>query len=282
MTQEPQKNNAVLVVIAIIGVVGTIVATTIGVIGNYNIEKIRQQAELTKIALISIATQGGATQVSMANTISAPVLTSTPYPTNELQPTYTAYPTYTLPPQPTIPPLPSQTPTQVVTLPFQDSFDLRPRPEWDTIIGNWRVVNGHLIGETGNAGRQMILVGDENWQNYTISVVVFYGGEVEIITRATDDGYLALKYNCGFFSWVLVQGGNSKELAKYEKNCSTYNLDEQHTYTVKVVDDIFTAYVDGQQYLQVQDGTLRRGRVGLAFLSYYDVWFDDFSVEEIQ
>ena len=72
MTQEPQKSNVVLIVIAIIGVVGTIVATTIGVIGNYNIEKLRQDTELTRIALVSIATQGGATQASLVSTISAP------------------------------------------------------------------------------------------------------------------------------------------------------------------------------------------------------------------
>jgi hypothetical protein len=56
------KNNTVLIV-AIIGVIGTIVATTIGVIGNYvgnyNIEKLRQESELTRIALVAIATQGG-------------------------------------------------------------------------------------------------------------------------------------------------------------------------------------------------------------------------------
>jgi hypothetical protein len=80
MTQEPQKSNVVLIVIAIIGVVGTIVATTIGAIGNYNIEKLRQDTELTRIALVLIATQGGATQASLASTISAPTDISTPPP----------------------------------------------------------------------------------------------------------------------------------------------------------------------------------------------------------
>lgn len=122
MAQEPQKNNAALIIIAIIGVMGTIVATTIGVIGNFNIEKMRQEAELTRIALVSIATQGGATQVSMASTISAP--TSTPYPTNELPPTYTPFPTYTFFPQPTIPPLPSETPTPLSNLPLGQGYTI--------------------------------------------------------------------------------------------------------------------------------------------------------------
>ena len=58
MTQEPQKSNTVLIFIAIIGVVGTIAGATIVAIGNYNVEKFRQQAELTRIALVYIATQG--------------------------------------------------------------------------------------------------------------------------------------------------------------------------------------------------------------------------------
>jgi hypothetical protein len=68
MTQEPHKSNIVLIIIAIIGVIGTVIGATITVIGNYNVEKLRQETELTRIALVSIATQGGATQASMAST----------------------------------------------------------------------------------------------------------------------------------------------------------------------------------------------------------------------
>ena len=53
MTQESPKNNNVLIVIAIISVVGTIVASIVGAIGNYNTEKMRQEAELTRIALVA-------------------------------------------------------------------------------------------------------------------------------------------------------------------------------------------------------------------------------------
>ena len=77
MNQDPHKSNNVLVIIAIIGVLGTIIGATITVIGNYNVERLRQETELTRIALISIATQGGETQVSMASTISAPIVVPT-------------------------------------------------------------------------------------------------------------------------------------------------------------------------------------------------------------
>lgn len=137
MAQEPQRNNSALIIIAIIGVVGTIVATTIGVIGNFNIEKMRQEAELTRIALISIATQGGATQVSMASTISAP--TSTPYPTNEIPPTYTPLP------EPTNTSPPAITPTSSLSLPFFDDLN-------DGLDSSWRTINGVPYFSEGRLG----------------------------------------------------------------------------------------------------------------------------------
>ena len=57
MAQEPQKNNSVLITVAIITVIGSIIATLISVKGNYDIEKMRQETELTKIALVDQSTQ---------------------------------------------------------------------------------------------------------------------------------------------------------------------------------------------------------------------------------
>jgi hypothetical protein len=53
MTQESHKTNSVLILIAIIGVISTAIGATITVVGNYNVEKLRQEAELTRIALVS-------------------------------------------------------------------------------------------------------------------------------------------------------------------------------------------------------------------------------------
>jgi hypothetical protein len=78
MTQEPQKSNVALIVIAIVGVLGTIIATSITVIGNYNVEKLRRDTELTRTALMSIATQNVAImQTPTANTVAMPSATPT-------------------------------------------------------------------------------------------------------------------------------------------------------------------------------------------------------------
>ena len=79
MIQEPNKSNMILIIIAIIGVCGTIIGATITVMGNINIEKIRQETELTRIAFPSIATQ--LVLQSTANA-SAPIITVTPKPSN--------------------------------------------------------------------------------------------------------------------------------------------------------------------------------------------------------
>jgi len=146
MTQEPQKNNVVLIIIAIIGVVGTIVASIIGATANYNIEKLRQDSALTQIALVAVVTQGGATQVSMASTISAPTSTplptSTPVPTSTLQSTYTPYPTYT---QAVIPIIPTSTNAPESNLIFEDNFDNGINTEYWQVFGSWMISDGNPV-----------------------------------------------------------------------------------------------------------------------------------------
>ena len=156
MTQEPQKNSTVLIVIAIIGVIGTIVASTIGVIGNYNIEKFRQESELTRVALVFIVTQGGATQVSMASTISAP--TSTLYPTASSSPkdTNTPMPIPTL--TPTIP-----TPTHA-PFAFSDNFNTGIDPGWRIVDGQPVIKDGWLRGTV------TLETGKSSLSNYTVDI----------------------------------------------------------------------------------------------------------------
>jgi hypothetical protein len=78
VNQDSHKNNTVLIVIAVIGVVGTIIAAIITVIGNYNVEKLHQESALTQIALVSSGVQGGKTQEAMTNTTSTPIPTNIP------------------------------------------------------------------------------------------------------------------------------------------------------------------------------------------------------------
>jgi hypothetical protein len=77
MKKGEQKNNSVLIIVAVIGVVGTIVASTIGVIGNLNVEKIRQETELTRIALAAMNTQSTTTLETPISMTAAPTQNET-------------------------------------------------------------------------------------------------------------------------------------------------------------------------------------------------------------
>ena len=72
MSQEPQKRNTVLIVVAIIGLIGTVVGVIITVRGNYNVEKLRQETELTIVALGFTATQGEETQMVIQSPVYDP------------------------------------------------------------------------------------------------------------------------------------------------------------------------------------------------------------------
>lgn len=281
MNSENKKSNTVLIVVAIIGICGTITASIIGVIGNFNTEKFRQEAELTRIALISIATQGGATQVSMASSLSAP--TDTPYPTNTLQPTYTPYPTYTLEPFPTIPP------TASVNLPFADNFDNGASPFWKTTTskGVWRTINGKytVTGET-NFDWAYSLIGDPNWQDYVVEVDYslendIYAGAAVII-RAGGPNNLTLAFaitNPGLASWRTWQDGRWQKLVTSENYPNT-----QGRIIIEVKGSTFTASASGIGQLTITDASASSGLVGLGVTCRYEdrcPQFDNFSVVNI-
>jgi hypothetical protein len=144
MTQESQKSNTVLIIIAIIGVVGTIVAATIGAIGNYNTEKLRQEAELTRIALASNSIQNGITQVPMTSAA------STPIPINVLAETSTATYVNTATSTPTINlQAPMNKYLSNITVTSADWFDALSKENWSCNLAN--NTDGMLLINSGSS-----------------------------------------------------------------------------------------------------------------------------------
>lgn len=172
-----------------------------------------------------------------------------------------------------------------MSLPFQDTFDLRLGEEWTPELGTWRVVNGHLSTDENDDWRR-IFVGDTSWQDYAVEVDAwsedwFY--PVQILIRSHQGTYIAMQTNIHNTDFILFGGGEPTTIAH-----SDIGVDDQSgnrynwTYhlRVEVVGDIFTAYINGNMILQVQDSTFSKGRVGLAFQTYYSTWFDNFKVSE--
>lgn len=265
MTQETQKNNTVLILIAIIGVVGTIVATTIGVIGNYNIEKFRQESELTRVALVSIVTQGGATQVSMASTISAP--TSTSYPTESPFPKDTNTPT----------PIPTQTPDPRL---FWDDFENGIKSEWGMTGENFLSANGKLVSNGHLEG----LLGDSSWTNYKVTFNnpnYGSGNKITLFMRWQDrDNHMKMvcynhvggNWKC---DWFKVVGGQEQLLAGtphdvgYGKKNWQIEVDKNGVYRM---------IADGEVKFRFVDSTFSNGGIKLMLDKYGTFELDSFEV----
>jgi hypothetical protein len=164
MTKESSKSNPAIL-IAIIGGLTTICAAAIGAMTTYNVEMLRQSSELTRVALVSTATQAGVTQAAMADILSIP--TNTPEPPLS---TYTPYPTYT--PFPTNTYLPTlaftPTPSLVLNLPFLDNLSDGIAPEW-SVTGKSAIVDGYLRNTEGDK-RLVLELNSTLPQTYTLSL----------------------------------------------------------------------------------------------------------------
>jgi hypothetical protein len=261
MSPESPKSNTVLIVIAIIGVAGTIVASAIGAITNYNIEQQRQVFELTRAALVSIVTQSGVTQAALQGTADAPTIT--PYPTQTPQPTYTPYPTFTS--LPTYTPIRS-TPTLSLILPFQDSFDGNVRPEW-------QILNGELILQDGwlGAARDSVIlgIGDDTLTNFTLDfdyknlrgvneILVTFDRTVRLVVGQDGSGWQAFRdgdwTNFSLFGGVGVSGH----------------------LTINVSENLYRAFRDQDLIQEITYGTPVGGPIMITIVA--DRYIDNFSM----
>jgi len=148
--------------------------------------------------------------------------------------------------------------------PFYDSFDLRPSEEWEYITGDWRVVDGMFTG-TGSTDWISAQLTNPNWTNYTIDTNIFRKTFTEgfcILVRKNPDGHLAFCSHGQFCYWALSKDGNEQQIAyltgsKFERLKGSFNV------TIEVDDDIFTAYINKEKILQVQDTNFSSGRIGI-------------------
>ena len=274
----------------LLGVVLTILAVLVGVATVFTcviayLALVKPEQALVIISELSSLP----TSTPVVVVVTAPAPTS--LPTYTPQATYTPFPTHTAYPTPTAqstPPTATPSPSPMLQLPFEDTFDLRPRPEWQAVIGNWRVVDGHLTTDPGSDWRRT-MVGDERWVDYVLDVDVwaddwFY--PVRIIVRAGEVGHMAVETNIHGTDWILLSDGDEHVIAHGGEGIDSYGrYEEAYHFTIEVQGDIYTAYLDGTRLLQVQDGTFVAGKVGLAFRTFLHqdpTWFDNFTVAELK
>jgi len=191
------------------------------------------------------------------------------------------------PPPPTQ--APTESPTPAITLPFEDTFDLRPRPEWQPITGNWRVVDGHLTTNPDN-GLVKIVVGNTQWTDYVVDVDIWsedWYFPIMIIVRDQGQGYIAFQTSINYSEWIKYSNGTLQTIAQTDAGIGGLNGTERYNeiyhVTVEVNKDIYTVYSNGNKLLQAQDNQFVNGRVGISYETHnYQVWFDNFKVVSLQ
>jgi hypothetical protein len=214
--------GVILTILAIIGSIATLFSCLIGFMVFVNPKE--SQEFIVRLYFPETSTPRVITVTALTPT--SPTM-YTPYPTATSYPTSTPYPTYT--PYPMPPPTSTPKPV-VISLPFEDTFDLRPRAEWEPIKGSWRVVDGRLTTDP-NDDWSLILVGDQEWSNYAVDVDVwsdewFY--PVRIIVRTQDAGYVAIETDINGTDWILSSDGGSRVIAHRDEGIYERHDQEYH------------------------------------------------------
>jgi len=180
---------------------------------------------------------------------------------------------------PTLAPLPTAI---SAPLPFSDNFNNGAKPEWDVVVGNWRMVDGAYTADS-DGGWNVSLVGSESWRDIAIDVDVItddWNYPVRIIVRAYQGSYLIMETNCCSTYFILIDNGTETTIAESDAGGLTGSI-YLHTNNIRIeaLNNIYTVYVDGVKLLTVQDNTLPTGRVGLGL--DYEARYDNFLVESI-
>ncbi len=198
--------------------------------------------------------------------LAAEILSKTPMP----RPTHTSVPSSTpTARRPTstptaTPTIATPTATPKVALPFEDNFDVgKLKPEWEILDGDWRIVNDRLSTISRKREWSRMLVGDPSWRNYAVQVDanLARGGQgMRVLVRAQDSKNMMAFYvrrQYGESGWWIKRDGEWHLLQKERE----VGIDS--TIRVEVREDLYSAYVDGQRWLSINDATFETGRVGL-------------------
>jgi len=170
------------------------------------------------------------------------------------------------PPQPT----PTASPVMIV-LPFDDSFDDGPRPEWESELGTWRMVDGTYATDGDGHSWAYTMVGDPGWQDYAVEVDVVVrcisGYPVAVLLRSSGPGEgMRFQFDCCDMEWIISRSGQSSTIAvsdmDFPKVCG-FTSWKTSRLRLEADGNMYSAYLNGELIVRVQDDTFAAGRVGL-------------------
>lgn len=278
MTQEPQKNNSILIIVAVIGLVGTITATIIGVIGNYNIEKLRQEAELTKIAFSSSTSMQ--TENTQIPTTTSPLLS----PSQTPQPTMTSV---------LLPPSQTSQPTSIkdVSNLFHEDFEDGKTQQITYMSSGWRIIQdevGNSIFDMDNSKSSVeanIDLGSNKWEDYEIKfrTRIISGSSILVyfrINQITYNGYLAL-IEPAKVSLYDIRGASPTWTIMTTREYRV-NKNQWHWISVKANGSEITISVNGDDVIATENSLHKLGYVNIQVSPYAHAQFDDIQVKSLE
>lgn len=278
----PKLHDIAKTTISVIGAIATVFMCVIAILA-------RTAPQLLHVVLPPVGATAEPDIVYITQEPAPPGPTPSPGPTCAPCPTVagvdvTCTPALTCPTCET--PTPSPVPEARMSLPFEDTFNEGPRPEWEVLQGTWRMVDG-AYGTDEEAQWSYVMVGDPGWQDYGIEVDV--AGRHLGTTKAiaffvrTEDLNSGMRFDIDPWSarWVLHQDGAVTEIAKSEGRLP-YGSTSKWVVSrlkVEVQGTMYSVYLNGQLVSRIQDDTFASGRVGLAtYRSSDKVRFDNFVV----
>lgn len=283
MSKESTKGNSAVIIVAIVGALSTICAASIGAITTYNVEKMRQEAELTQIVLVSKATQSEATQIILQSTADAP--TPLPYPTYTPQKVIVV----TATPAP-VKESPTPVPIQASGFKFEDDFENGLDPFWNVKYGELGMANGKLTITSRYSDQHsnyLAVLDNLYWGNYKVTFELAPFEDTG--AYESDNGYAAilLRYQEGQDSVGFHIGGGvlGVQFGKYTKDkewelytSSLVNGSEgdfnlypnpanPNTITIECIGNTYTAFINDRKITSFNTPGPEYGQIGFWFLN---------------
>jgi hypothetical protein len=153
-------------------------------------------------------------------------------------------------------------------LPFEDDFDEGPRPEWEPVLGAWRMVDGTYATDEAD-GWAYTMVGDPGWRDYAVEVDLtvdcITGYPTAILLRSSGPGEgIRFEFDCCRMEWIVWHDGQSKSIATADRGLP-YKCHYWTTSRLRLEAEgnTYSAYLDGMLVVRVQDDSFAAGRAGL-------------------
>ncbi|MEO2005607.1 MAG: family 16 glycoside hydrolase [Candidatus Poribacteria bacterium] len=157
---------------------------------------------------------------------------------------------------------------------WRDNFDDGDYDGWGAWRGTWAVVEGALIGESGQLAA--LVMGDESWSDYTVEIDVMVAGELDPPAQFPQAGLSVRNHFparpghyesifISFGAWNIMVNHVTAAWGDNIKKSVAFDVEESSWHRFRAVADgtDFATYLDGELISEFVDDTGPLGKVAL-------------------